>query len=251
MASKKLVTVPRASINIAPDYQDRHENIRRLVLLHDLTESQRTNEDARYTYIRTLEIPKSPCSKLVVIGGVLVCLLELALTLVIFESSLSLLPKTTLPFAIFRMLVTLLIFTSVWLLMAKLIQKALSVFLEGTRREENMRSKVRRKDSGREVVRFQFEIDPDLWNALERFQQDGGLTTKRELLNNALTLFKWAAQHKEKGNSITAIAPTGTVHELEMPVLESIELNSQRKIRLVNAESEEEKSKAVASAEAA
>ena len=45
-----------------------------------------------------------------------------------------------------------------------------------------------------DVTRFQVEIDQTEMDELERLQQLGGLRTKRELLNTAMTKLKWAAR---------------------------------------------------------
>lgn len=93
---------------------------------------------------------------------------------------------------------------------------------------------IRKTETGREVVRLQFEIDPSLWESLEIYQQKGALATKRELLNNAFTLLKWAANHKEQGHSITANSQSGMIYELELPFLDNIEFSSQKRLKLVS-----------------
>jgi hypothetical protein len=95
--------------------------------------------------------------------------------------------------------------------------------------------KVIKTETNREVVRFQFEIDPEFWKSLEFYQELGRIPTKRELLNNALSLFRWAAKHKERGHSIVALDSSGKEYELELPCLDSIEVNSkQKQLRLVS-----------------
>lgn len=83
----------------------------------------------------------------------------------------------------------------------------------------------RKKD--KELVRFQFEVDSELWKEMDEIQSLGGMSTKRELINNALTLFRWAALHAYKGNSIAALGADETVYELQMPFLHSIALRGQ------------------------
>ena len=74
-----------------------------------------------------------------------------------------------------------------------------------------------------DVTRFQVEIDQTEMDELERLQQLGGLRTKRELLNTAMTLLKWAAREKGRGCAIVSIDDhKGQLKELEMPFLESI-----------------------------
>lgn len=93
---------------------------------------------------------------------------------------------------------------------------------------------AKKEKKERDVVRFQFEIAPELWNEMKKFQDLGGMTTKRELLNNALTLFRWAALHVQRGNTVNAVNPDGTVYELQMPCLENIALQGKPKLELVS-----------------
>jgi hypothetical protein len=72
------------------------------------------------------------------------------------------------------------------------------------------------------TVRFQVEIDEDQMAELENLRLLGGLRTKKDLLNNALTLLKWAARKKATGCSIVCVSSTGSEVELEMPFLDAI-----------------------------
>jgi hypothetical protein len=74
-----------------------------------------------------------------------------------------------------------------------------------------------------DVTRFQVEIDQAEMDELERLQQLGGLRTKRELLNTAMTLLKWAARERGRGCAIVSVDDRkGQLKELEMPFLEAI-----------------------------
>lgn len=76
------------------------------------------------------------------------------------------------------------------------------------------------------VIRFQFEIDQDHMNELESLMKLGGLKTKKELLNNALTLLKWAVKQTGRGSTIAAIDERdGSYKELSMPLLDAIAAN--------------------------
>ena len=55
------------------------------------------------------------------------------------------------------------------------------------------------------VIRFQFEIDQEHMNELESLMKLGGLKTKKELLNNALTLLKWVVKQTGRGSTIAAM----------------------------------------------
>ena len=73
------------------------------------------------------------------------------------------------------------------------------------------------------TVRLQVEMDKEHMEDLEELLKLGGLRTKRDLLNNALTLLKWAAREKAKGNSLCSVDPSGRLHkELELPFLEMV-----------------------------
>lgn len=76
------------------------------------------------------------------------------------------------------------------------------------------------------------------------------MTTKRELLNNALTLFRWVALQVSQGNTIAALRPDGSMAELQMPCLESIALRGKPKLELVST-TQNMKSKARTSSRAA
>ena len=74
-----------------------------------------------------------------------------------------------------------------------------------------------------QLVRLQVEIDQAHMEEIEELLRLGGLKTKRELLNNALTLLKWAVREKAKGNSICSASPNGLIQkELELPFLETV-----------------------------
>lgn len=74
-----------------------------------------------------------------------------------------------------------------------------------------------------ENVRLQVEMDQEQMAELEELLKLGGLKTKKDLLNNALTLLKWAAREKAKGNAICSINEQEHMRkELEMPFLENV-----------------------------
>jgi hypothetical protein len=70
---------------------------------------------------------------------------------------------------------------------------------------------------------------------MERLCDLGGLSSKKELLNNALTLLKWAVRQKQQGYSIASVDADGNIRrELEMPYLESVGLTSQPSLKVVH-----------------
>jgi hypothetical protein len=74
-----------------------------------------------------------------------------------------------------------------------------------------------------DISRLQVELDKSFMETVESLQTVGGLRTKKDVVENSLTMFKWAAQEKVFGCAIVAVNPKdGTYAELQMPVLEVI-----------------------------
>lgn len=74
-----------------------------------------------------------------------------------------------------------------------------------------------------DTVRLQIEIDRERMEEIEELLRLGGLKTKRDLFNNALTLLKWASREKARGNSICSADANGKIQkELELPFLETV-----------------------------
>jgi hypothetical protein len=77
--------------------------------------------------------------------------------------------------------------------------------------------------------RFQVEIGEEQMDELKRLMELAGISTNRDLFNNALTLFKWAARVKQQGLAICSVdSESKTIRELEMPVLDTISARSAR-----------------------
>lgn len=71
-----------------------------------------------------------------------------------------------------------------------------------------------------ETVRLQIEITSGRLEELESLMQQTGTATKKELLNNALTLLEWAIEEKKAGHTIASINEKNeTYKELVMPIL--------------------------------
>jgi hypothetical protein len=79
------------------------------------------------------------------------------------------------------------------------------------------------------VIRLQIEIDAAQMKELETLAQLSGVRTKKDLLNNALTLLKWAARQRMQGYTIQSVSQAdGVVKELEMPLLETLAAAARR-----------------------
>lgn len=78
----------------------------------------------------------------------------------------------------------------------------------------------------RDTYKLQVELNQNQLDALNELQDAGGLRTKKELLDNALTLLKWAVRQKREGNLIVSMnAATGGIRELQLPYLEAVREN--------------------------
>lgn len=54
-------------------------------------------------------------------------------------------------------------------------------------------------------MRIQYEITEGQNKALDKLKRETRLRTKRELLNNALSLFEWAVQEQKNGYTIASL----------------------------------------------
>lgn len=74
-----------------------------------------------------------------------------------------------------------------------------------------------------EVQRIQFEVPIDRLQELENLMNKAGIATKKELLNNALTLLEWVIGEKARGHSIASVDETQKrFKELAMPIFSNI-----------------------------
>jgi hypothetical protein len=94
-----------------------------------------------------------------------------------------------------------------------------------------------RKINTDELVRFQVEIKPSLLAEIELLQQLCGLSSKKEVFNNAVTLLRWAALQKRNGFLIASINKDGEIHrELQLPCLEQAAMETDYQLKLVKGE---------------
>jgi hypothetical protein len=72
-------------------------------------------------------------------------------------------------------------------------------------------------------IRIQFELPEERVRELEQLMKEADISTKKELLNTALTLFQWVVQEKQNGNIIASIdEKQNRLKELIMPVLSRV-----------------------------
>lgn len=73
------------------------------------------------------------------------------------------------------------------------------------------------------MIRIQFELPEEKVKELEGLMQEANITTKKDLFNNALTLFEWAINEKKGGNVIASVdEDRQNFKELVMPALSSV-----------------------------
>ena len=71
--------------------------------------------------------------------------------------------------------------------------------------------------------RFQMDLSTADMELINRLTTLAGLKTKKELLLNAVTLFKWAAQEAMYGRTVCTVSESdGKIRQLELPALSTI-----------------------------
>lgn len=70
------------------------------------------------------------------------------------------------------------------------------------------------------MVRIQFELPEGKVKELEEMMRIGGVQTRKDLFNNALTLLQWAIREKLSGKIIASVDEENKRYkELLMPIL--------------------------------
>ena len=72
------------------------------------------------------------------------------------------------------------------------------------------------------MVRIQLDLPEDQVAELDKLMEETRLTTRKDLFNNALTLFSWAVKAKKAGRIIASVDENQHVRELVMPSIENI-----------------------------
>jgi metal-responsive CopG/Arc/MetJ family transcriptional regulator len=71
------------------------------------------------------------------------------------------------------------------------------------------------------MVRIQLDMPDDRVKELDALMEQTGVSTRKELFNNALTLFEWAVREKRLGHVIASVDEGAKkMKELVMPSLE-------------------------------
>lgn len=78
------------------------------------------------------------------------------------------------------------------------------------------------------TVRLQIDATPERVAEMDRLMELCGVATRKELLNNALTLLDWAVTEFARGSAIVSVDEgTDRIRELQMPILSNARANRQ------------------------
>lgn len=81
-----------------------------------------------------------------------------------------------------------------------------------------------------EMVRIQFELPEDKVRELEGLMREAKIATRKDLFNNALTLFEWAIKQRKGGRIIASIDEKNQkFKEIVMPSLEAVSPKEEEK----------------------
>ncbi len=73
------------------------------------------------------------------------------------------------------------------------------------------------------MARIQFELSREKNEELEALMIRTGIRTKKDLINNALTIFEWAVNERARGRIIASVDEEEKKYkEILMPVLEHV-----------------------------
>jgi metal-responsive CopG/Arc/MetJ family transcriptional regulator len=78
------------------------------------------------------------------------------------------------------------------------------------------------------MVRIQLDLPDDQVAELDRLMEETRLSTRKDLFNNALTLFMWAVKAKRAGRIIASVDEGQNIRELVMPSIENITPEKKR-----------------------
>lgn len=80
-------------------------------------------------------------------------------------------------------------------------------------------------------VRFQLEIKQSMLDEITSLVEMGGFSSKKEFVNNAISLLRWAMLQRKAGNIIASIDDQERIRELEMPCLTHIAVQEKQQMQ--------------------
>jgi metal-responsive CopG/Arc/MetJ family transcriptional regulator len=72
------------------------------------------------------------------------------------------------------------------------------------------------------MVRIQLDLPDEQVAELDKLMEETRLTTRKDLFNNALTLYLWAVKAKKAGRIIASVDDNQRIRELVMPSIENV-----------------------------
>ncbi len=73
------------------------------------------------------------------------------------------------------------------------------------------------------MTRIQFELSEEKVKELEKLMEETGLRTKKDFLNNAITLFEWAVKERKAGHILASVDEEAEKYtEILMPSLSTV-----------------------------
>jgi len=77
------------------------------------------------------------------------------------------------------------------------------------------------------MTRIQLDLPEEQVKELDELMKETNISTRKDLFNNALTLFQWAVKAKRAGRIVASLdEETGAAKEILMPALENVRTNT-------------------------
>ena len=75
--------------------------------------------------------------------------------------------------------------------------------------------------NNKKKVRINIEVSRLKFDEIKKLAEISGVSTHKELFDNALTLTKWMMKQRKNGKAVGALSKDDQFTELEMPILEN------------------------------
>jgi hypothetical protein len=80
-------------------------------------------------------------------------------------------------------------------------------------------------------MRLQIDVTEDQERHIQRLMEETGLSTKKDLFNNALTLLSWAVEEVGSGNTVASVnEEQQRYRELQMPALTNVAQRAKARV---------------------
>ena len=75
-------------------------------------------------------------------------------------------------------------------------------------------------------VRINIEVSKPKFDEIKKLAEISGVSTHKELFDNALTLTRWMMKQRKSGKAVGALSADDRFIELEMPILENASVSN-------------------------